>query len=877
MGATTDLREGDQLGRYVVLHRIGSGAMGVVYAAYDPELDRRVAVKLLGTAFDGSFSEDHAARQTRLRREAQAMARLSHPNLVKVHDVGTLDDRVFLAMEFIEGPSLATWLEDSDRPWQQVLEVFRQVGLGLAAAHGAGLVHCDFKPENVLLARDGRVVVTDFGLAAVSGDAAADQFSFCVALYRGLHGRRNENHVPAWLRRAVLQGLAVDPRHRHRDMRALLAALGRTPARHWGTLGAVTLPVVALVGLVALDEPQEPPSDYCDDLPAHFAGIWDEAKKGEIEAAFSATATPYAHDAWMAVRDKGDAYVRAWLRLQGDACRDQANETEAQAALAMRMTCLQGQLARVDAITRVLGRAEASTVLRALETVGQLPSPDDCENIDLLTKQGRIREHIAVTDRRRLDELLSRSAALFGSAAYDQGNTVAHQALQEARALGDRWAEAEALASIAMSSEFGTESSLAESRYHEALTAALAAENHACVADVTIGLIRLAHGDRALADAERWARHGRAAVQSLGGDLERETHFALALGGTYIVHASYDKAEQQLNRAVEFGERVGPSARDIVGGALANLGNLAAHHGRFEQARQRFERAHAVLEEVLGPHHPTVGSMLINLGGVYGELGDMQRAHDHYMRALEVLESTLGPDHPTLATAHRVLAWALFGLERFPEAIVHADRALQISQASFGDDHADVAQSLSMRSTILVELQDEQEAIASAERALAIARSIFDDTHPRVALYEVELAIVLGRMNHPQRAKDHAKRGLALREARFGRDDGEVGRASLVLAELELDGLRRPDRARPHAERALAIVGDANPGNSHRIGEAAFMLAKVWFSTGGAHGRARARKFAEQARTAYDASGDGWVNERDEVDAWLRANLSLGG
>ncbi|MBA3547636.1 MAG: serine/threonine protein kinase, partial [Nannocystis sp.] len=236
-----DLSPGTAIGRYMVLGRLGAGAMGVVYAAYDPELDRKVALKLL-------HPRGHSSLDSRLRlmREAKALARLSHPNVVAVHDVGTYAERVFLAMEFVDGKTLGAWLKEQPQPWEQVVAVMRKAGEGLAAAHVAGLVHRDFKPDNVLIARDGRVRVLDFGLArsasetgsvedlgpeaamvaSVSGsrrvhaeleaaqltrtgamvgtpaymspeqhlgrgaDPRSDQFSFCVTLYQALYGVR---------------------------------------------------------------------------------------------------------------------------------------------------------------------------------------------------------------------------------------------------------------------------------------------------------------------------------------------------------------------------------------------------------------------------------------------------------------------------------------------------------------------------------------------------------------------------------------------------------------------------------------------------------------------------------------------------------------
>jgi eukaryotic-like serine/threonine-protein kinase len=146
-----------QFGRYVFAGELGAGGMGVVYAARDPELDRIVAVKLLR-------GESDPRRQDRLRREAQVMAQLAHPNVVAVYDVGVLEDGLFIAMEYVEGETLARWLA-APRSRREILDAYCAAGRGLAAAHAAGIVHRDFKPENVLVGKDGRVRVSDFGLA----------------------------------------------------------------------------------------------------------------------------------------------------------------------------------------------------------------------------------------------------------------------------------------------------------------------------------------------------------------------------------------------------------------------------------------------------------------------------------------------------------------------------------------------------------------------------------------------------------------------------------------------------------------------------------------------------------------------------------------
>jgi hypothetical protein len=295
--AARTLQRGARLGRYTILEVMGAGGMGVVYAAHDADLDRRVAIKLLRASGDAETA------RARLLREARAMARLRHPNVITVYEAGTIDERVFVAMELVEGLTIGEWLArpEQGRRWREVLDVFLAAGRGLAAAHAAGLVHRDFKPDNVLLDRDGRVVVTDFGLArptdaaigapvpgaatpdldsasgsggsggsedaltrtgAVLGtpaymapeqhrgsqaDARSDQFSFCVALYEGLYGQRPfRGHSPATLHAAIVQGRIAEPPRRGRGKqvpqrlrRILLRGLRASPDERFPSMVAL--------------------------------------------------------------------------------------------------------------------------------------------------------------------------------------------------------------------------------------------------------------------------------------------------------------------------------------------------------------------------------------------------------------------------------------------------------------------------------------------------------------------------------------------------------------------------------------------------------------------------------------------------------------
>jgi cysteine-rich repeat protein len=299
-GASDDARlaPGAEVGRYRVVRFIGGGGGGQVYEAYDPQLARAVALKLI--------RGDRAAHP-HLVGEAQALARLSHPNVVNVYDAGMHEGRAFVVMELVEGVSLDRWLE-SPRSWREVVDRFMDVGKGLVAAHAAGLVHRDIKPGNVIVGLQGRARIADFGLAGPSGhapragqlsgtpaymapeqfvgeptDARSDQFSFCVAFYWSLFGQHpfrqtsvegatlltvarevmagqirpspRGKAVPAWLERTLARGLASDPDQRHPSMAALLEELSRglqapPPGRRRGGAVALGLSALTLIGLV---------------------------------------------------------------------------------------------------------------------------------------------------------------------------------------------------------------------------------------------------------------------------------------------------------------------------------------------------------------------------------------------------------------------------------------------------------------------------------------------------------------------------------------------------------------------------------------------------------------------------------------------------
>ncbi len=277
------------IGRFQVVDKIGAGAMGVVYAALDPDLNRKVAIKLV------QHGRGNSERQRlRMLREAQALARLSHPNVVTIYEVGTYDGQVFIAMEFVEGENITEWLRRTQPDWQQIIEVMLGAGRGLQAAHAMELVHRDVKPDNIAVDAAGRARVLDFGLVAADGeasesgesprpsqhhrqpfavsltqtgglvgtpnymapeqltgqavDARSDQYSFCVSVYHALYGQLPfhaasfeqlvddvmngvrvpppaDTVVPRAVQDILARGMSLDPGARFDSMGALVSAL----------------------------------------------------------------------------------------------------------------------------------------------------------------------------------------------------------------------------------------------------------------------------------------------------------------------------------------------------------------------------------------------------------------------------------------------------------------------------------------------------------------------------------------------------------------------------------------------------------------------------------------------------------------------------
>ncbi len=426
-----------RVGRYVIKRRLGAGGMGVVFEASDPELGRAVAIKMLRRG-----ASAHWSRDVRLRREAQALAKLDHPNVVSVYDVGEHDGQVFVAMALVDGSNLRDWLT-REQTTEDILRVLLEVAREVIAAHDAGLIHRDLKPDNIFIAKDGNVLVGDFGLATendddqpsatpsaplaamsltqtghlvgtpaymapeqAAGDASekSDQFSFCVTAYEALFGTRpfigqsveeildkvesgelakprRTKDVPPNVAHAIRRGLAADPALRFESMKALVAAMTFSPpSRHWVWLAAgIGALAIAGTAFVMLRGEKRDPVAECAPRRADLDTVWNPARHSALIDTFETRG--WTRAAGTEVATRFDELAARWLDARVDACAADVTGATPRPQLVARNHCL--DLARQSFEETIDAVEQHALDLTAISMfVAAMPSVDACESED---------------------------------------------------------------------------------------------------------------------------------------------------------------------------------------------------------------------------------------------------------------------------------------------------------------------------------------------------------------------------------------------------------------------------------------------------------------------------------------------------------------
>jgi len=353
------LARGENLDRFVVLRHLGAGRLGSVVSAYDPERDRNVVIKLLRPDQMGTDSVELNLERT--LEAGHAMAALSHPNAVSVVEVGVIDEQVFIAMEQVPGKTITAWLSEKRRSWRDIVATLVQAGEGLAAAHRNGLYHRDFKPENVLVDSDGKVVVIDFGVVSCEGaladaesmqlvqgtpfplatslcadglllgtprymapeqhrqedvDARSDQFAFCVCLYEALYGQHPFAGDTYWeLASNVMRGEIRDAEAEEHVPTwlwwAVRRGLNADPDDRFPYMESL---------LRELHTGIERVPAFGAEAAEKLQGVWDETIKHRVEEAFLESGRPYAQDTCERVERILDQYAEQWVAAHAEAC-----------------------------------------------------------------------------------------------------------------------------------------------------------------------------------------------------------------------------------------------------------------------------------------------------------------------------------------------------------------------------------------------------------------------------------------------------------------------------------------------------------------------------------------------------------------------------
>jgi len=864
-----ELARGSRVGRYVILYVLGEGGMGVVYSAFDPELDRKVAIKLLQVSAGGSSG----GAQAWLVREAQALARLQHPNVVNVHDVGSLPgDRIFVAMELVDGVTLRDWLKAQDRSWREVLPVMIAAANGLAAAHAAGLVHRDFKPDNVIVGKDGRVRVMDFGLArlqrtqnaartsdleiesrsplsenltvagAVVGtpaylapevysdqpaSAATDQFAFGVTLFEALFRARpfsrtqlksgappkpkvpSDTKVPARIQRAVLRAIAVDPAQRFASMKDLISELAIDPhasrRRMMIAAGVVAVAAASVGGVMLLSSSGPEP---CHGIEQRLAGVWDPSIKAQIRKAFIATDRPYAAKAFAAFEQSLDAYTAAWTTTAVESCRaTRVRKDQTEEVLSLRQSCLDQRREEIHSLAQVLTEPSPGIVDKAEKIGGELEPIALCSNLAVLRAPGHPTEEVAKKVA-PLHKYIADARANMIVGRYLPAMVAAQKAADLARSVGyePAIAEAELVRGAALMATANPQDAVAA--YAVGTWAALRGRRDELVVGAAImsAMVTVETLGKP-GEAQVWLDLAQATAQRAGLERVYEHRMYSAIGLVAAHNNDNEAAIAAHERALAAARRTNSEGVGIWGDEVLLATTLLKAHV-YNKAVQHFESAMALREKIVGPDHADMALILTNLGAAYDGIGMHDKARAAFERAIKIREKVYGVNNPMLATPLNNYADMLKVNGDYARALPIIDRALVIAEKVPGREHPLYMSFATTRAEVLAGLGKRAEARKLFDELLAAETKVHSEAlHiTLIARAQVEL--------QDHRAADaaaFAERAIAELERAGGANNPELVTPLIVLAEAKRI-LGDAAAAKQAADRALAIGEKAGSG-----------------------------------------------------------------
>jgi tetratricopeptide (TPR) repeat protein len=852
------LAKGDVVGRYVVLSLLGSGGMGVVYAAYDPELDRKVALKLL--------HHEKAAPEGRRRllREAQAMARLTHPAVVTVHDVGEHEGRVFIAMEYVDGVTMREWLRGSVRPWREVLSIYLRAGRGLVAAHALGLVHRDFKPDNVMItavrsAPDApieRVRVMDFGLARAFGpltdrdpnredadfrprydmldssvtlgiagtpaymapeqkadadvDARADQFSFCVTVWEGIYGDKPfamENL--AELAVAQLAGRIEAPRKRGvppRIRRTLERGLAAQPDQRFESMEALLAELEydpsrrrALLGVAA--------SGLV--VTAGVAG-WLVFDRSRAEAACEA---------------EGAAIAEIW----NDAARERVREG-------------------LVAANPKLGATTADLVVRSFDAYADAWQSARRQSCVATRIDERLDPVLAAAASTCLDEGSAHLAGLVDLLAEATGDDV-WEATESASSLApvercndEAWLrlrpappdDADAVQRIAeVRKDLQHGRPLSGTRPDEATKWLAATVERAeavgwtpLVAEALLNYGVAVNGAGRHKEAEAIVLDAFLNALSAGDDaVAAEAAGVLTIIVGYFL-GRHDEGLVWGRTGDTLSQRIGTVDMHIQARLLSAIGLVRLERGDYEAALDHHLRSRAIWEATVGPEHVEVARERTNAGLALWRLGRFPEATAELESALATWRTAVGPEHPEVALLLNNLGSVAMDMGEIDRAEDLFERALRMRAETIGTRHATYGSTLFNLGVLALQRGDGARALHYYEEARDVLSAALGDRHHRVGIAHGGVGAAHRALKDYARADEHLRRAIEIIEAALGPDDANLGVQLVTLGEVNKE-LGRTDEAKAQLERGLAVFEHALGSDHPQVAAPLYDLAGV--------------------------------------------------
>lgn len=863
-----------KVGRYVVEEKIGEGGMGVVFAARDEVLARRVAIKLLRSDRAG------AEGRSRMLREAQALAKLSHPNIVPVYEAGEAmedgrtvagDDPgeaalVYIAMELVTGRSLRELLGDEGLSQDRTIELYLQAASGLQAAHEAGLVHRDFKPANVLVGEDNRVRVADFGLAVVaelaeetlealptasveSGssatagtpaymapeqrrgdavDARTDQYSFCVALWHALHGVNPVRETP--LLRLVEGELDLQTSQRRRVPRriakVLRRGLRRDPAQRHASMQPIidalspqrsTALAVGVVGVAAVGIGVfvlRPSEDPCGVVGAELNETYDAAARDRLETQLRDAGSEQASDASSRVLSATDGFATAWTQAREEVCRARGEGGGSEERHNRQIACLDERRAELGALIERAAEP-GSTPARVVDGALGLRSPQACADPAEVERDEP--PSPTPSGRRQRSELRAELAALR-----------TRLLVLDLQGFEGKLDEVSAVAEAAADAPMRAEVELARGRYSlhrtRLLEAAAAFErayelaeqsgHHAAAVEAATHLVTV-RGERLFSKTEGdvWSKVAQAKLAGAGSPRARAL-LAQVQGSLALAHSDYPTAEQRLDAALAQWTDLEGEAHPRIASVLETLGALALARDDGPKALEYQQRVLQMRESLFGSQHPQVADTLANLSRLSVVQGDSPAARVQLERALTMLEST----DPNIGTSRAEMLLLLAELERsfdeIDKAATYYDRALELATSGLGEDASLVARIKSSYAALHVQVGNYPPAKVLAQEALEVQERALGPEHPHVGVVLNTLGTAHQWLEEYDQSKAALGRAVEIYRAKFGPDTVKAVAplSNIGLVEQAQDN---HDAARRYFEQALDLerkhLGEKHP------------------------------------------------------------------